>query len=134
MNSTGTWDLGRYLALSISSTMPGGEGNVTYPGGVEQRSHSPLALVGVSLDIQVGWIPPLREAAYETGFGLSKHFGIGFVRSQPTPSGTTEYGALALHLGIGVGSPIIFTIYDPVWQRVTLPSDLNPSWNQGVGR
>jgi hypothetical protein len=134
IDPTGMWDLGKYLGWSISYTMPGGEGTVTYPGGVEQRSHSPLTLVGVSLDIQAGWLAPLSETANETGIGLSKHIGVGLVKSEPTPCGKTEYGALAFHIGIGFGSPITFTRYDPVWQKVSLPSNLNPSWNQGAAR
>jgi hypothetical protein len=104
---------------------------VTAPGGTEQRSHSPLTLVGISLDIQLGWIPPMREGSYETGIGLGKHTSVGLVKSDPTPCGKTKYGAVAFHFGVGFGAPITFTKYDPVWQDVYLPRDLNASWTQG---
>jgi RHS repeat-associated protein len=134
IDPTGMWDIGKYLGWSISTTMPGGEGTVTYPGGTEQRSHSPLSLVGWSFDIQLGWLPPLDRTAYETGIGLSKHIGVGLVKTEATACGKTEYFALAFHIGIGFGSPIPITKYDPVWQRVTLPDNLNAGWTRGAGR
>jgi RHS repeat-associated protein len=123
------WDPRSYLSWSISITAPGGEGVVMYPGGVEQKSHSPLTLVGVSLDIAIGSAPPVSETAYERGVGLGKHLGIGIIESEPEPCGKKKYAALVFHLGPGVGSPVFTTKYDPVWGRVKLPPNTSLSWN-----
>jgi RHS repeat-associated protein len=108
------WDPRTYISLSMSFTGPSGEGTVMYVGGGEQQSHSPLTLVGVSLDIQVGLIPPLSNGTYEYGVGFGKHLALGYFATEPNASGSSEYGGLVLHIGPGFGSIIYGSWYDPV--------------------
>lgn len=128
------WDPRTYIAWSISYTWITGEGAVWHPGGIEQKSHTVGTFLGISLDIQLGSIPPLDKRTVEWGLGLGKHLGAGQYVSEPKPCGGYEYSGLALHIGLGIGLPIYSTTYDPVWLRASIPSNQRLYWGRGGAR
>ena len=125
------WDPRTYVSVSLSMTRPGGEGTVMNRGGGEQRSYSPLTLVGVSLDIQLGLIPPPTQTTYEYGLGLGSHLGVGYFATEPNAYGNSEYGGVVLHIGPSFGSPIYGSWTDPVDFGVSISPNKELYWTQG---
>jgi len=139
IDPTGTFDLGSYASLSLSITKPGGSGTVYYLNGLEQGTLSPTTLFGMSLDLQLGWIPPLEKPASEYGVGLGKHLGVGQFMAEPRPGGGFDYSGIALHLGVGLPTTptgIYITGYEPVPIDWKLPpvAEQNYCWTADKSR
>jgi RHS repeat-associated protein len=108
------WDPRTYISISFSGTVVG-KGLSKTVGGGQQKTISPLTLVGGSIDISIGVLPGPADTIYEYGLGLGKHLGIGHFFGRQNKEGNFEVGGITFHLGVGLGAPIFFstTLPDP---------------------
>ena len=63
----------------------------------------------------IGILPSPRDNVYEYGLGIGKHLGIGHFYGNPDVKGDYQVGGLAIHFGLGFGSPFFIseTLPDP---------------------
>ena len=108
-----------HIGLSMSTTLMF-EGQ-TLSNGLYQKTAS-LDLFGGSIDIAIGHQPTPQEIVSEMSIGLSEHLGVGFYCSEFNAYGDCLKGGIAIHAGLGLGSPIGIsgTFPDPTPPRTSL--------------
>jgi hypothetical protein len=108
-----------HIGLSMSTTFMF-EGQVL-SNGLYQKTTS-LDLFGGSIDLSIGYQPTPQELVSEISIGWSEHLSAGFYCTEFDAQGVCQAGGIAIHAGLGLGSPVgISSTYpDPNRPRTSL--------------